>query len=77
MKALKSTSAYGAIRSIVFEQIPNATSLQNISNVKKLKGSDNAYRLRVGDYRIGFTFANDTITFARVHHRSDVYRYFP
>ncbi|HAO10876.1 MAG TPA: plasmid stabilization protein, partial [Planktothrix sp. UBA8407] len=44
---------------------------------KKLKGDDNAYRLRVGDYRIGFYFDGETVTFARVLHRKDIYRYFP
>ncbi|MCC5620529.1 type II toxin-antitoxin system RelE/ParE family toxin [Nostoc sp. CHAB 5715] len=33
--------------------------------------------MRVGDYRIGFTVAGDTITFVRVLHRKDIYRYFP
>ncbi|MGL4377778.1 MAG: type II toxin-antitoxin system RelE family toxin [Microcoleaceae cyanobacterium] len=42
-----------------------------------MKGDDNAYRLRVGDYRIGFYFDDETITFVRVLHRKDIYRYFP
>ncbi|MEG3988445.1 type II toxin-antitoxin system RelE/ParE family toxin [Microcoleus sp. S28C3] len=46
-------------------------------NLKKLKGEDNAYRFRVGDYRIGFYFDGETVTFARVLHRKDIYRYFP
>ncbi|XZN91975.1 MAG: type II toxin-antitoxin system RelE family toxin [Microcoleus sp.] len=49
--------------------------LQTIVNLKKLKGDDNAYRL--GDYRIGFYFDGETVTFARVLHRKDIYRYFP
>ncbi|MFM6062867.1 MAG: type II toxin-antitoxin system RelE family toxin, partial [Microcystis panniformis] len=31
----------------------------------------------IGDYRIGFFVEEDTITFARVLHRREFYRYFP
>jgi mRNA-degrading endonuclease RelE of RelBE toxin-antitoxin system len=77
LKALKSTPVYDSIKSLVFEEIPSYSSLDEISNVKKLKDADNAYRVRVGDYRIGFTFEEETITFVRVLHRKDIYRYFP
>ncbi|MGK7945796.1 MAG: type II toxin-antitoxin system RelE/ParE family toxin, partial [Microcystaceae cyanobacterium] len=33
--------------------------------------------IRVGNYRIGFFGENDTITFVRVLHRREFYRYFP
>jgi mRNA-degrading endonuclease RelE of RelBE toxin-antitoxin system len=77
LKALKSTPVFEQIKAMAFEEIPNATDLQTIVNLKKLKGDDNAYRLRVGDYRIGFYFEDETVTFARVLHRKDIYRYFP
>ena len=77
LKALKSTPVFESVKSLVFEEIPNYSSLDEISNLKKLKDADSAYRLRVGDYRIGFTVAGDIITFVRVLHRKDIYRYFP
>lgn len=77
LKALKSTPVFEQIKAIAFEEIPNVTDLQTIVNLKKLKGDDNAYRLRVGDYRIGFYFEGEIVTFARVLHRKDIYRYFP
>ncbi len=51
--------------------------LSEINNIKKLKGEDNAYRIRVGDYRIGFFMKGDTMIFSRVLHRREFYRYFP
>jgi mRNA interferase RelE/StbE len=54
-----------------------AKSLHEIRNVKKLQGFTNAYRVSVGDYRIGFYFENETIEFARIAHRKDIYRLFP
>jgi mRNA-degrading endonuclease RelE of RelBE toxin-antitoxin system len=77
IKSLKSTSSYSAIKNLVFTDILAVQNLKEISNLKKLKGDDNAYRIRVGDYRIGFFLESDTITFARVLHRREFYRYFP
>jgi mRNA-degrading endonuclease RelE of RelBE toxin-antitoxin system len=77
IKSLKSTSFYSAIKNLVFNDILAVQNLKEISNLKKLKGDDNAYRIRVGDYRIGFFLEDDTITFARVLHRREFYRYFP
>ena len=69
IKSLKSTSSYSAIKNLVFTDILAVQNLKEISNLKKLKGDDNAYRIRVGDYRIGFFLEDNTITFARVLHR--------
>jgi mRNA interferase RelE/StbE len=77
IKSLKSTSSYSAIKNLVFTDILAVQNLKEISNLKKLKGDDNAYRIRVSDYRIGFFLEDDTITFARVLHRREFYRYFP
>ncbi|PSB18323.1 plasmid stabilization protein [Phormidesmis priestleyi ULC007] len=77
LKALKSTPGFEAINALVFEEIPRSTSLGEISSLKRLKGVDDAYRIRVGDYRIGLFTLKETITFARVLHRREIYRYFP
>ncbi len=77
LKSLKSTSSYSAIKKLVFTDILAIQNLTEISNLKRLKGDYNAYRIRVGDYRIGFFLEDNTITFARVLHRREFYRYFP
>jgi len=61
----------------VIEAVEKADSLADISNLKKLKGGVNYFRMRVGDYRIGVTLENDTITFVRFLNRKDIYKYFP
>ena len=46
------------------------------SNVKKLSGSTDGYRIRVADYRILYTI-DDTkkvVTIYRIKHRREVYR---
>jgi mRNA interferase RelE/StbE len=52
-------------------------SLTEISQVKKLKGYDTFYRVRIGDYRIGLKLAEDGLIFVRCLHRKEIYRYFP
>ena len=59
------------------EAIEKADSLVEMSNLKKLKGSGNYFRLRIGDYRIGIALENDTVIFVRFLNRKDIYKYFP
>ncbi len=54
-----------------------AKKLEEIPNVKKLKGHPNAYRYRKGNYRIGFFVENDTLIFAAFAPRGKIYRKFP
>jgi len=44
--------------------------------VRKLAGAENAYRIRVGDYRIVYEIARLPLTVfvVRVGHRKDIYR---
>ncbi len=54
------------------ESFEAATSLSEISQIKKLKGHKSAYRVRIGDYRIGVFVEKGTAEFARVLHRKDI-----
>jgi len=40
----------------LIEKIGETEQISQIPNCKKLKGTKNAYRIRLGDYRIGFVF---------------------
>ncbi|MGI0491877.1 type II toxin-antitoxin system RelE family toxin [Alkalinema pantanalense CENA528] len=77
LKELRGSPVYAAIYQLTFEEILNAERLTDIPNIKKLKGYNNAYRIRVGNYRVGFWVENETIQFSRVLHRREIYRYFP
>lgn len=59
------------------QNIEQAHKTTDIQNLKKLKGSKIAYRVRIGDYRIGLFIENNTVEFARVVHRKDIYKLFP
>jgi mRNA interferase RelE/StbE len=57
--------------------IQHADALREIPNIKKLKGFKSAYRIRIGDYRIGIFVEGDIVQFARIVHRKDIYKVFP
>lgn len=58
------------------EQVEQADGSSSVVNLKKLKGFKTAYRIRVGDYRIGLFISDDTVEFARVVHQEDIYKVF-
>lgn len=58
------------------ENVEVAHSQQDIRELKRLKGA-RAYRIRIGDYRIGVLIENDTIEFISVGHRKEFYKSFP
>lgn len=57
--------------------IQKVKTLSEIPTCKKLTGYKNAYRIRIGMYRIGFFFEKNTIELTRVLARKDMYRFFP
>ena len=57
--------------------VESVHALHEIPNLKKLVGFKSAYRVRIGDYRVGFFFENNKVLFARAVHRKDIYKVFP
>lgn len=58
-------------------QAENAGKLSEIKNLKKLKGYNIYYRIRIGDYRIGLKIEEKVIFFVVFEHRKDIYKDFP
>jgi len=61
----------------VVDNVEKANKPQDIANIKKIKGTKNAYRIRIGRYRIGIYIIKDTVEFTRVLSRDDIYKRFP
>lgn len=76
VKRIKETAVKKKIAAVISES-QKVPSLLDLKNVKKLEGSVNYYRIRVGDYRIGIKLQNKTLIFMRCLNRKDIYRYFP
>ena len=61
----------------VIEQVERAETITELTNLKQIKAEGRYYRIRIGDYRLGLAIENDQITFVRVLHRREIYRFFP
>lgn len=61
----------------VIDMLSQAKKLSDLSSCKKLTGFKNAYRIRMGEYRIGFIFEDETVELVRVLGRKEIYKYFP
>ena len=57
-------------------QIRKAETSDQIPSLKRLKGAK-AYRIRIGDYRIGVLIEENTVEFISVGHRKEFYQTFP
>lgn len=76
LKAIKDRAVLRRVQQVIAE-VEEATAVQEISGLTKLSGSQQFYRIRLGDYRIGLSLEGGTIEFVRCLHRRDIYRYFP
>ena len=76
LRRLRDKTVKERIRTAI-EQVEEAKDLNEINNIRKLTGDGSYYRIRIGDYRPGLLFEQDTAVFVRCLHRRDIYRYFP
>jgi mRNA interferase RelE/StbE len=66
------------IERLVFEEIPRLDNVFTTLDTKKMKGYQDYYRIRVGDYRIGCKVERKSqIIFYRIKSRGDIYKVFP
>jgi len=78
VKKITDKTLKAEIERIVFI-VKEATTVRDIPELRKMKGSKKGifYRIKVGDYRIGVTIVNDTVTFFVCLPRKDIYKFFP
>lgn len=76
LKAIRDKTLLKRVKEAI-EVIEQANSLADLTNLKKLKGSKNYFRQRVGDHRLGLALEDDTVILVRLLNRKDIYKYFP
>lgn len=54
-----------------------AKDLSEIKNVISMSGHSDAYRIRIGDFRLGIYCSENVIIIARFVKRGDIYKLFP
>jgi mRNA interferase RelE/StbE len=59
--------------------LEEADDVRSVPSVKALAGGGGYFRIRLGDYRMGFRCSDDGngILVMRVMHRREIYRHFP
>lgn len=65
------------IEVFVFETLIKSNSMSEVGKFEKLRGYQNFYKVRFGNYRLGLKLEGETLILERVLHRKDIYRYFP
>jgi len=76
VKGIKNKKLKKVITKII-EDLEEAEALKSFKGLKKLSGHPTAYRIRIGDYRLGIYYEENTVYLARFLKRSDIYKVFP
>ncbi len=63
--------------SLAIYEMENCKKLSELRHIKKMQVKGNYYRMRIGNYRLGFKAESDNILILRFMHRKDIYNYFP
>lgn len=74
---IKDNALLNRIEKIIVK-IEKTDLIENIPNTKKLTGFTKYYRIKIGDYRLGFEkIDTNTIRLIIIEHRKNIYRKFP
>lgn len=76
IKVIKNRNLLVKLNQIILN-CKQAETLGQINSLKKLRGYDTLYRIRLGDYRVGVEVIENEIIFTRFLHRKDIYKFFP
>jgi mRNA interferase RelE/StbE len=76
LKKLKDKSTKDKVKAFIIA-LKQAQRLEELPNVKKLKGYSIAYRARIGEYRLGIYKEDQQIELARFVKRNYIYKLFP
>ena len=76
IEKLKDQTVLAKIEKLILK-METATSITEITGVKKLSGHKTYYRIQIGDYRMGFEKIGEKIRLIVIANRKDIYTIFP
>ncbi len=76
IKKIKEPKTARTIEQLILD-LKSANSLDELKNIKRLKGYSLAYRIKTGNYRLGIYKESNHIELARFLKREDIYKVFP
>lgn len=60
------------------QELKDCSNIEEVPGIKKLKGHSTAYRMRIGNYRLGFFVEEaESLRLQRFVKRNDIYKLFP
>ena len=76
IKKIKDQNLKQRLKNLILK-IEAAEHPDEIPNILKMKGYTSAYRIRLGDYRLGVFIDEEKIELVRFVKRNDIYKLFP
>lgn len=76
IKKIKDPKTARKIEKLILD-IKKADSIWDLQNIKKLTGYSIAFRIKIGNYRMGVFVTTEQIELARFLKREDIYKVFP
>jgi len=76
LKTVKNKKLHQRVARVI-KDVKLAGDLSDVKQLTKMKGYENYYRIRTGDYRIGVEVVGNEVVFVRMLHRKNIYRFFP
>ena len=61
----------------LIKDLKKSANIYEIKNTKRIEGYPNYFRIKIGDFRVGFKITNNELELIRFLHRKDIYRRFP
>ena len=76
LRKVRDQNLLNRVKAILLE-LEDSESLEFISGAKAMKGHPEYFRVRIGDYRLGFKRTGSGVRVIRFLSRGDIYRKFP
>ena len=61
----------------LLEELGVKEKISDIENIKKIKGTQGYYRVKIGKFRVGIYFNEGIVFVVRCLPRKDIYKFFP
>ena len=76
LEKLKDKKTKAALKEKILE-LKETKELSSVEGIKKIKSHPNAFRIRIGRYRLGLFYSKEEIILQRFLKRNDIYKLFP
>lgn len=76
LEKIKDAKLKEALKEKIVE-LKDKQDLSQVRGVKKISGHPTAYRIRIGQFRLGLFYSNRKVSLQRFVKRNDIYKVFP